>query len=369
MQGQNMKKQSSWWKNTLVCGTGLACGTAAHAESSVIIYGVADAGLEHISHQKTAQGTSASVWQLSSGNRVNSRLGFRGSEDLGDGLRAVFTLEGGMDMSTGATLQSGANKTPRLFGRQAFVGLESDRLGSLMLGRQITPMYRFSLALDPLNYSSYGLSAQDSQFVGRADKAVSYLKKAGPVEFNAMYSFGYDALNAGNVSLPVPDNFRVGKQYNLAARYLQGPANLTVSFERRQGLTIATGTKNESRYLAGGTYKIGRATLYGGYELLLNGLTPTQTRSMVYGGTRYRITPALDLSAAAYYHAYRDIEGHALSLGLNADYWFSKRTAVYTNVTQVVNAGKAALGVAGTASPALPGVNQLGVASGIVHTF
>jgi predicted porin len=90
---------------------------------------------------------------------------------------------------------------------------------------------------------------------------------------------------------------------------------------------------------------------------------------MVYAGTRYRIMPGLDLSAAAYYHAYRNIEGHALSLGLNADYWFSKRTAVYTDLSQVLNAGKAALGVAGTASPALPGVNQLGVAAGILHTF
>lgn len=369
MQGQKLEKQTLWWKNTLVCGASLACCAAAHAQSSVTIYGIVDAGMEHISHQKTAQGTSASVWQLSSGNRINSRLGFRGSEDLGDGLHAIFTLEDGIDLSTGATQQSGGNKTARLFGRQSFVGLESDRYGSLMIGRQMTPMYRFSLALDPLNYSSYGFSAQDSQFVGRADKAVEYLKKTGPVEFNAMVSFGYDALNAGNVSLPVPNNFRVGKQYDLAARYLQGPANLTVSYEQRQGLDIATGAKDERRWLAGGTYKIGKATLYGGYELLLNGLTPAQTRSMVYGGTRYRITPALDLSAAAYYHDYRDIDGHALSLGVNADYWFSKRTAVYTDLTQVLNAGKAALGVAGTASPALPGVNQLGVAVGIVHTF
>jgi predicted porin len=364
-----LEKQTSWWINMLVCGAGLACGAAAQAQSSVTIYGIVDAGMEYIAHQKTAQGTSASLWQLGSGNRMNSRLGFRGSEDLGDGLRAIFALEDGIDMGTGATQQSGGNKTARLFGRQSFVGLESDRLGSVMVGRQMTPMYRFSLALDPLNYSSYGFAAQDSQFVGRADKAVEYLKKAGPVEFNAMVSFGYDALNAGNVSLPVPDNFRVGKQYDLAARYLQGPVNLTVSFERRQGLAIATGAKDESRYLAGGTCKIGKATLYGGYELLLNGLTPTQTQAMVYGGTRYRITPAIDLSAAAYYHAYREIDGHALSLGLNADYWFSRRTAVYTDVTQVLNEGKAALGVSGTASPAVPGVNQLGVAIGILHTF
>ncbi|MGF6606019.1 putative porin [Paraburkholderia sp. WSM4175] len=64
----------------------------------------------------------------------------------------------------------------------------------MMLGRQMTPMYRYFLALDPLGYSSYGLSAQDAQFVGRADNAVSYLGHVGPFELNALYSLGYDAV-------------------------------------------------------------------------------------------------------------------------------------------------------------------------------
>ncbi|SEA68081.1 porin [Paraburkholderia sartisoli] len=351
-------------KLLLTCGFAGSLCVGAHAQSSVTLYGIVDSGVEYVSHaSKTGSGD---LFRLNTGNRINSRWGVTGKENLGDGLRSIFTLESGIAMNNG-TLQQGG----RLFGRQAFVGLESDRYGSLMAGRQMTPMYRYFLSLDPLNYSSYGLSAQDSQFVGRADNAVGYLGHAGPFEVNALYSFGYDATITNGAQ--VPGEFRVGKEYDIGARYRQGPFNLTFAYEQRQGTSAASANDSERRYVAGGSWEIGSATLYGGYELLLNDVVATLQASppqyMAFGGVRYKVTSQLHLSAATYYHSYRMVSAHALSSGVNADYWLSKRTALYTDVTYVINSARSALSATGSTTPVATGANQLAVAIGIVHTF
>ncbi|MEX3933705.1 porin [Paraburkholderia phymatum] len=350
--------------NLLVACVGVGMSVAAHAQSSVTLYGIVDSGVEYVNH--AAKQGSGNLFRLNTGNRINSRWGITGKEDLGGGLRSIFTLESGIAMNNG-TLQQGG----RLFGRQAFVGIESDRFGSVMAGRQMTPMYRYFLPLDPLGYSSYGFSAQDAQFVGRADNAVEYLGHAGPFEVNALYSFGYDSTvpNGG----PVPGAFRVGKQFDVGGRYRQGPLNLSFVYEQRQGQSIASANDSERRYVAGGSWQIGDATLYGGYELLLNDIAATLQASpsqyMAYGGLRYKVTPQLQLAAASYYHSYRAVSAHALSSGVNADYWLSKRTVLYTDVTYVINSSKSALSATGSTTTVATGANQLAVAIGIAHLF
>ncbi|SIT36946.1 Porin Gram-negative type [Paraburkholderia piptadeniae] len=350
--------------NLLVACVGAGVSVAAHAQSSVTLYGIVDSGVEYVNH--AAKQGSGNLFRLNTGNRINSRWGITGKEDLGGGLRSIFTLESGIAMNNG-TLQQGG----RLFGRQAFVGIESDRLGSVMAGRQMTPMYRYFLPLDPLGYSSYGFSAQDAQFVGRADNAVEYLGHAGPFEVNALYSFGYDSTVANGG--PVPGAFRVGKQFDVGGRYRQGPFNLTFVYEQRQGQSIASANDSERRYVAGGSWQIGDATLYGGYELLLNDIAATLQASpsqyMAYGGLRYKVTPQLQLAAASYYHSYRAVSAHALSSGVNADYWLSKRTVLYTDVTYVINSSKSALSATGSTTTVATGANQMAVAIGIAHLF
>ncbi|GAB3626197.1 porin [Pandoraea terrae] len=347
---------------TVVLGAGASL--AAHAQSSVTLYGILDSGIEYVTH--AAKQGSGNVLRVNTGNRINSRWGLTGKEDLGGGLHSIFTLESGIAMNNG-TLQQGG----REFGRQAFVGLESDKFGTVMAGRQMTPMYRYFLALDPLNYSSYGLSAQDAQFVGRADNALEYLGHAGPFEFNALYSFGYDSTIANGAQ--VPGQFRVGKQVDLGGRYRQGPVNLTLAYEQRQGTSIASSGNSERRFVAGGSWEIGRTTLYGGYELLLNDVAATLAdaapQTMVFGGVRYQVTPQLQLSAGSYYHAYRMVSAHALSSGVNADYWLSKRTALYTDLTYVINSAKSTLSATGSTTPVATGANQLAVVAGIVQKF
>ncbi|MEB0137931.1 MULTISPECIES: porin [unclassified Undibacterium] len=109
---------------------------AAFAQSSVTIYGIADAGVQGLSTG------SGKVFSLQSGQENGSRLGFKGTEDLGNGLKANFVLEQGINIDTGASGQSAT------FGRRATVGLSSD-FGTVDLGRDKSPTFKFFDNFDP----------------------------------------------------------------------------------------------------------------------------------------------------------------------------------------------------------------------------
>jgi len=110
---------------TAIAMAGLAaCAiTPAIAQSNITLYGIIDTGVARIDD---AGGSGSTL--LRSGNLLTSRFGFRGTEDLGDGLKAIFNLEAGLNSDTGAT------STP-FFGRQSWVGLRSASFGDLMAGR------------------------------------------------------------------------------------------------------------------------------------------------------------------------------------------------------------------------------------------
>ncbi|MCA3847486.1 MAG: porin, partial [Burkholderia sp.] len=110
-------------KKRLLAGAGVALiAGAAHAQSSVTLYGIIDEGLTYTSNLAVAgpNGTVSGkpAWRMLGGVQQASRWGLRGVEDLGGGLAAVFTLENGFDPSTGKLGQGGL-----IFGKKAFVGL------------------------------------------------------------------------------------------------------------------------------------------------------------------------------------------------------------------------------------------------------
>ncbi|HXZ10063.1 MAG TPA: porin, partial [Paraburkholderia sp.] len=106
---------------------------AAHAQSSVTLYGIIDAGVSYVNHSKNATGGSSNLFKYDDGVAQGSRWGLRGTEDLGGGLKAIFLLESGFNSGNGTMGQSST-----LFGRQAFVGLTKDGIGSFTMGRQYT---------------------------------------------------------------------------------------------------------------------------------------------------------------------------------------------------------------------------------------
>jgi predicted porin len=111
----------------------------AYAQSNVTIYGIADIGIVG-----ERGGSGGNVTKVTSGPASSSRLGFKGSEDLGSGLSAFFILEAGYSGDTGAFANNNV-----LFNRQALVGLKSP-VGTVMLGRQTTPYHNTLVAVaDP----------------------------------------------------------------------------------------------------------------------------------------------------------------------------------------------------------------------------
>ena len=109
---------------------GASAGVASAQQSNVTVYGIVDAGVQY----KNDGNPAGKTLSLESGQQNGSRLGFKGTEDLGGGLSAIFTLENGFNVDTG-TLGQSTPTTQRLFGRQAWVGLSSNSFGSVKLGR------------------------------------------------------------------------------------------------------------------------------------------------------------------------------------------------------------------------------------------
>ncbi len=273
----------------------LAAG-GAYAQSSVTLYGVADVGIEYNQHANAA---GDNLFRMSSGNQSGSRWGLRGVEDLGGGLKGVFVLESGFDLDTGNSAQGG-----RLFGRQAYVGLQS-QFGSLLLGRQQTSFYDFGLIYDPMAISSrYGILAQDAQFAARADNTVKYVGTFGGLTASAFYSFKNDGQE-------VAGQFRRGQQYGALVSYAAGPFSVGAAYDETHGTASAGGVDQSGqktrRATVGANYAFGPAKVYAGYRWakafdgaaltggtsVENGIVTTATASNLYWlGLGYQLTPA-----------------------------------------------------------------------------
>jgi predicted porin len=130
-------------KTLIVAGILGAFAATAHAQSSVTLYGTLDAGLIYTNNQ-----AGHSNWQQGSGSVSDTYFGLRGSEDLGNGLHAIFTLESGFNLNNGSLKE---NNT--LFNRQAYVGLQSNQYGTVTLGRQYDSMVDY---LAPLSAAGSG---------------------------------------------------------------------------------------------------------------------------------------------------------------------------------------------------------------------
>ena len=155
-------------KKTLAAAAALAALTpSAWAQSNVSIYGVVDAGLSFEAGNK-----DGSITKVTGGAASGSRLGFRGTEDLGGGTSAMFLLESGIQADTGVSGQGGV-----LFGRQAFVGLGNKKLGTVTFGRQYAPHYLVAVFVDPF---VSGTAADEKNLInavsngGRMDNSVKY---------------------------------------------------------------------------------------------------------------------------------------------------------------------------------------------------
>jgi predicted porin len=184
-------------------------------------------GVEHITRVAPAPGGNAT--RVISGGLGASRLGFRGTEDIGGGVKAFFVLESGFSMDTGALQQGG-----RMFGRMAYVGVQNN-LGSLSLGRHRNAIFDVAVPFDPMTYNLYSIFSMDPVVAGRVDNSIRFTTQLGPVNVSAQHSFGYDALIANGSE--VAGNPKVGRESGVSASYTSGPLAAMIVLDRRHGTT------------------------------------------------------------------------------------------------------------------------------------
>jgi predicted porin len=221
----------------------LACAPA-FAQSSVTLYGAVDDGVAYVNNQR-----GHSNVYLRQGNLYASKFGLQGKEDLGGGTRAIFDLQNGFDLNTGALSSAGL-----MFNRQAYVGLQNDRIGTLTAGRQYTPYYMFVGPLTGSSWLTGATGAHPGDIDGldttvRINNSLVYTSPSwGGLQASAMYALGGIAGSTGK-----------GQTYSGALRYMTGPVTLSLGYLRMDNAQQTTGFDPAS------TGSFGTSALNAGY--------------------------------------------------------------------------------------------------------
>jgi GBP family porin len=329
----------------------LAFASAAHAQTAITLYGIADGSLRF---DHTAIGTLKS---LASGGESASRWGIRGTEDLGGGLKAIFNFEQDIDISDSSVSQGAVTPTTptspvngvagssRLFGRRSIVGLNSSTWGEIRVGREFTPMYQVWSAADAFGNGDVGRA--NNIAVGsttRFDNSVTYetVSYAGFVG-KAMFRFGESTTNnqvAGSATKGggAADSFSI--------TYAKGPIYAGVGYIYIKSPVDTGPLSNPVRSeTAAVSYDFGFLKLNGLYFHTKN-LTTSKVQS-------YEMSIAVPVYAWTFQIAAGRIDnkfdsnGSALHLNdsnyaaIGAAYALSKRTDFYMAYSKMTNTGAA----------------------------
>jgi len=238
-------------KKSVIAATVVGCFAtgSANAQSSVTLYGIIDVGINYVSNLKTGGGAHA--FSLVDGPPQASRWGLKGAEDLGGGLKAIFTLENGFSVNNG-NLGQGS----RMFGRQAFVGLTGEQWGTVTFGRQYDPVVDF-LAPATANgtygggYFSHMFDSDNTDNNLRVDNSVKFksLNYSG-FSMSALYGFSNQA-GATNRN----------EAWGVGAGYTNGPVSVGAAYE--QFNNPGTNTDGAVSSTADATFVAGRQRIFG----------------------------------------------------------------------------------------------------------
>ncbi|CFB51879.1 porin [Burkholderia pseudomallei] len=351
---------------------------AAHAQSSVTLYGIIDEGF----NINTNAG-GKHLYNLSSGVMQGSRWGLRGTEDLGGGLKALFVLENGFDVNSGKLNQGGLE-----FGRQAYVGLSSG-FGTVTLGRQYDSVVDFVGPLEAGDQWGGYIAAHPGDLDNfnnayRVNNAVKFTSaNYGGFTFGGLYSFG-----------GVAGDFSRNQTWSLGAGYTNGPLVLGVGYLNARTPSTAGGlfgnnttsstpaavtTPVYAGYAsahtyqvigAGGAYSFGAATVgitYSNIKFMNFASTVFPNQTATFNNAeinfKYQLTPTLLAGAAYDYTQGSKIAGssaakyHQGSVGV--DYFLSKRTDVYAIGVYQHASGSVIEADGNTVGPATAAINGL----------
>ncbi len=348
---------------------------ASSSAQSVTVYGLIDAAVEHVD-KVGASGSGLNRMPNLTGS-FPSRLGLRGSEDLGDGLRALVTLEMGFSPDTGALSQGG-----RAFGRQSFVGLAGP-WGAVTFGRQYTMLFWSLLDADVLGPNIYGSGSLDNTIPNaRADNAFAYRGTFDGLTLGATYSLGRDVVNGGNPAATncpgeLATDAQACREWSAMVRYDGAAWGALWAIDEVSGGPGAfaglTSSALKDRHVSvNGYVNLAAWKLTAGLVWRDNGANTLSPRSNLwYAGAVYPVTPLLLAEAEIFSLRYKQGGDKAALAAARITYSLSKRTAVYTSFGRIANDGKLALSVSSGAVGSNPvaGASQNAIALGLRHSF
>ncbi|CAB3795664.1 Outer membrane porin protein 32 [Paraburkholderia caffeinitolerans] len=364
-----------------ICGATLAllAGTAA-AQSSVTLYGVADVFLQYMDNG------GQHAYSERSGGNTGSMFGLKGSEELGNGLKAIFDVETGFNVNNGTLFAN----TSSIFYRQAWVGLTNDRYGTLTFGRVYQPTFWIVYPTDPfrgneiLSPLSAGVLAVDrntlaTQYVtGRTSNAILY-KSPNISGFQAYAMYGF----AATVTQPVPQTS--GNTLDLAASYSGYGLYAGIAYQYQHpgtetlpGLPAALNLLGTEHYTGAIGYRFGIVNLTFNYAYnkphdassrsLAALLGADHSNSLMELGATIQATAADAIEIAGVERNVRGAHDNTVGVEVGVDHNLSKRTALYMRAGYMKNNGSATMTWPGvTANGA--NATQVLVALGMTHRF
>ena len=361
-------------KKSLIALAAVAASGAAFAQSSVTVFGIVDTGIGYVDNVNKAGDNKYGVYN--SGNST-SRLGFRGTEDLGNGLKAGFWLEGEISGDDGNA--SGFN-----FKRRSTVSLMGN-FGEVRLGRDLTPGYSKFISYDLFGQVGIGQFMGWSNWDGNNQTTANNNNDANGIRSSNMISYytpnfsGFTAgLGYGFDEKADTTNSKKGRYVGGYVAYDNGPLSVALSYDESSALTLGSGATavngaDRNRLTLGGSYNLN--------VVKLNAILQ-QTKDDVPGGSERKVNAYMlgasapvgagevKLQYALYDQKAIDSKAHQISLGYVHN--LSKRTALYGTVAYLKNEDASNLGLnAKNLSTGGPGAgeNQTGVQLGIRHAF
>ncbi len=393
-----MKTQGFAKKSLIALAVVGAFSGSAFAADSVQLYGIIDVGVGHFtgiapSNASAAPGSTASYTGLMSGVVAGSRIGLKGTEDLGGGLSAFFKAETGFcpagNNQTG-TGTSGYCTGGGFMGRTTMLGLKGG-FGTVQMGRYFTSMFNNEINYDPFEagftgaYSNFslGINGLNGNAVGallRSNQTITYITpNFGGLTARADYSF-----NTGSATGPINTAGNKQTMWSLDGNYAIGAATVGANYTKVSNITANAQGATTGAYKvwqAFGSYDLGVAKLMGIYERGTADFYTGNDSSWLLGTT----VPLGGGALMASYGQYTSNLSQAASLSkstakqyaIGYSYNLSKRTMLYTSYAHINNESAAAnrLGTALAVNTAtngnagVTGQGSSGFAVGILHSF
>jgi predicted porin len=342
-------------KKLLTVAVASALAMPAVALAQVTVYGTIDTGLRSAS-KVVVGANNESLMTVTDGNRTTNRWGLKGTEDLGGGMNANFTLEGQYASDIGGGPGSATPANQGLFQRKSIVGLSSGG-NSVDLGRDYTVNFKAQGIYDPMSYTYTGITPSAGTNV--AGTRSSNMVTAG-------FRFGTGGVRVDYGMSETPDD-PFGTSTGFMADYAFGPVTLTGALSTVD--TSATTSVDTTNF--GVAWKLGALTLRAGVSNTETetGVSTADTETpMLVLGVQYAISPTWNGRIGYYDTKFKTggVEMGTRKVTIVAmDYVMSKRTTAYFAFDRT--------GITGTAPNTVLGVASVdgatGISAGIAHAF